>query len=98
MDVRLLLSIGLGLGLAAANGLASLWVLKRAVNLPNPRFIQRIFGSLGVRMVVLLLLMGLILWLVPVHVLGFAIAFVIGLLIALGIEMWIVLRWARTRP
>lgn len=97
MDGTLALSIVLGLGLAAANGIASIVVLRRAAELPMASFIRRVFGSLGLRMFVLFIVVALILWQVQVHPLGFAFAFIGGLVIALVVEMWIVLKWARSQ-
>lgn len=91
------LSVVLGLALAAGNGAVSLLVLRRAYGQPTAVFLKRVFGSLGLRMLALLVIVALILWLTPVDPLGFVLAFVGGLVAALMTEMWIVLKWARVQ-
>ena len=64
-----------------------------AVRREGSGFMNVIVGGLLVRMVVLLLLVGTVLALVPIHVLAFVIALVVILLAGLGLDAWWMLRY-----
>ena len=97
VNASLVLSVALGLVLASVNGFVSIMVLRRAMDKPTGVFLKRVFGSLVLRMAALLVIVGFVLWQIPVQPLAFGLAFIGGLVAALGVEVWIVLRWARAR-
>lgn len=90
------LSAALGLGLASANLVVSLLVLRRSMGLPSRQFIGRVMGSLGLRMLALFVLVTLVLWLTEVDALAFGLAFVVAVAVGLVAEMWILLRWTKS--
>lgn len=74
----------------------SLVILKRSMGLPSRQFMGRVLGSLGLRMIGVLVLVSLVLWLTPVDALVFGLSFVIAVVAGLGAEMWILLRWTNS--
>ena len=77
-------SLLLGALLGAANAVAAVWVVRRALALAPQRAMQIVLGSMVARMGVVLALFALVVILLPVHrvafVAGLGALFVIGLL------------------
>jgi hypothetical protein len=87
-------SILIGLTLALANGAVSLVVLHSSRGLPGMRFMGRVLGSVGLRMLATFLLAVVVLLFARVDALFFGAAFVAGVVVSLVLEMWFLLRWS----
>ena len=72
----------------------SLVVLHRSQGLPNARFMSRVLGSVGLRMLALFLIVVAILLLTKVDAFAFGVAFIAGVIVTIALEMWFLLRWA----
>ena len=81
--------------LALANGAVSLVVIHSSKDLPSARFMGRVLGSVGLRMLITFMLAVVILLFTRVEALAFGAAFVAGVVVSLVLEMWFLLRWAR---
>lgn len=86
--------LGLGIGLTYA---AAAYVTQRvAVRREASRFMGVVVGGMLLRMLVLLVLVGAVLALVPVHAIAFAVALMVTLLVGLGLDAWWLLRWMKS--
>jgi hypothetical protein len=87
-----LVSVGLALLLGVGYGLSVWLVTQRALRESGNRFLAIFVGGLLARLVALLLAVGLAVAFVPVDALTFLAVLVPLLLLAIGLEVWVVVR------
>lgn len=98
MDASVWLSLALGTGIGLLYGLAVYGTHRIMHNVSTTAFMGIMVGGMLARMVVLLVLVGLVLWLVPIHVLAFAGSLVTMLLLGLGFDVWMLYKRLQVKP
>jgi hypothetical protein len=92
MSEAVLLSIGLATLLGTGYGLSVWLVTRRALLETGNRFMAIFVGGLLARLLALLIAVGLIVAFIPVDALTFLAVLVPLLLLAIGLEVWVVAR------
>jgi hypothetical protein len=92
MNQAVLVSIGLAALLGTGYGLSVWLVTQRALRESGNRFMAIFVGGLLARLVALLIAVGLVVAFVPVDALTFLAVLVPLLLLAIGLEVWVVAR------
>lgn len=98
MEAPVWLSLVLGTGIGLLYGLAVYATHRIMHNVSTTAFMGLMVGGMLARMVVLLVLVALVLWLVPVHVLAFAGSLVTMLIVGLGVDVWLLYKRLQVKP
>lgn len=90
----------LGCVIGGLYGAAVFGVMHLANRFQDNRFLLIVFGGMLFRMVAMLLLVGTVLLVVPVHIVAFASSLAATILLGLGLEVWVLYRrhLARSGP